>query len=111
AAARAAVANGRIERSRPLGFHDSRTLFTELPSQGAILIGFDLGVGKFFNIETVYALRPVYLTAHGETQVRDHGLFRDQWRPGNKTLKSKVVHTVRVRARPGYAVAGITLRS
>src|SRR6266508_3433908 len=98
AAAQSAVRDGHIERSRVLGFHDPKRVFTELPAQGAVLIGFDLGVGKFFNIETVYALRPVYRTAWGETSVRDHGLFRDRWLAGNKDRKSVVLRTVSLRA-------------
>jgi hypothetical protein len=111
AAARGAVREGRVDRTRALGFQASRRTFSELPPQGALLVGFDLGVGKFRNIETVYALRPVYQTALGEDVGDDHGLFRDRWLAVNKTLKSKVVRTVRVVARPGYAVGAITLRS
>src|SRR5262245_29271720 len=59
-AARAAAENNRLKQTRPLGCHDARRTFTELPAQGAVLIGFDIGVGKFLDIETVYALRPVY---------------------------------------------------
>src|SRR5262245_2704783 len=111
AAAQCAIRDGRIEKSRVLGFHHPKREFTELPAQGALLIGFDLGVGRFFDIETVYALRPVYRTAWGETTVRDHGLFRDRWMTGKKVVKTKVVRTVSLRARPGYAVGSITLRS
>src|SRR5207302_7355980 len=55
-AAREAVARTRLAKSRLLGFHNQRKVFSEVPAEGAILIGFDLGVGKFFDIETVYAL-------------------------------------------------------
>jgi hypothetical protein len=111
AAAREAVAKRRIGQTPVLGFHDQRKVFTELPAEGAILIGFDLGVGKFFDIDTVYALRPIYRTAWGETAGRDHGMFRDRWLAPKKVKKTKVLRTVNVRARPGYAVGSITLRS
>jgi hypothetical protein len=68
-------------------------------------------VGKFGDIETVYALRPIYLTSKGEGALPDHGLFSDRRLPGNKVVKSLVVRTVPLRARSGYAVSGITLRT
>jgi hypothetical protein len=110
-AAEAAVDARRVERSKPLGFHNSRGLFTELPADGAVLVGFDVGIGKFLNIETVYALRPIYRTALGEKSGQEHGLFYGQRRVGRQTYKSKVLRRVRVVARTGYAVGGITIRS
>jgi hypothetical protein len=111
AAAKAAVANGRIDKSKPLGFHDEKKPYSELPEEGSLLIGFDLGVGKFFDIDVIYALRPLYLTPFGESSGDDHGLFHNRTLPNKKVLKTKVLRTVRVQARPGYAVAGITVRS
>jgi hypothetical protein len=110
AAARAAIADGRLTRSAVLGFDLSKRRFNELPRQGCILIGFDAGVGKFLDIDTVYALRPVYLTADGETSGGNLGLFADR-HSGKKVIKSKVVRRVQVLAREGYAVGGITIRS
>jgi hypothetical protein len=111
AAAKAAVANGRIDKSKPLGFHDEKKPYSELPDQGAILIGFDLGVGKFFDIDVIYSLRPIYLTQFGESAGDEHGLFRNRNLPNKKVLKTKIQRTVRIQARPGYAVGGMTLRS
>src|SRR4029077_10735016 len=91
--------------------HDANRPYSEIPAQGGLLIGFDLGVGKFFNIETVYALRPIYMTAHGETSIEDHGLFRGRRQVGRRVFKTKVLRTVRVVARPGYAVGGVPVRS
>jgi hypothetical protein len=110
-AAEAAVAARRLESSKPLGFHNRSGLFREVPADGAVLVGFDCGVGKFGDIETVYALRAVYMTAHGETSGQEHGLFYGQRKVGKRTHKSKVVRRVRVMARPGYAVGGVTIRS
>jgi hypothetical protein len=110
AAARAAIADGRLTRSEVLGFDLSKRRYNELPSEGGILIGFDAGVGKFIGIDTVYALRPIYQTAHGDTSGGDLGLFADR-HSGKKGIKSKVVRRVQVRAREGYAVGGITIRS
>jgi hypothetical protein len=111
AAAHSAIAAGRLEKSKELGFVSAKGVFTEVPPQGAVLIGFDVGVGKFFDIETVYALRPIYLSADGEMMVEDHGLFRDRRLPKDRIVKSKVIRTEHIRARPGYAVGGLRLRS
>jgi hypothetical protein len=112
AAVKSAVEDGRTAQSRILGFHDAKRLFNELPAAGGVLVGFDCGIGKFFDIETVYAIRALYRTALGEITVADHGLFRDAQLPGRRfPVKSRVVRSVRVRAPAGYAVGGITVRS
>src|SRR6266849_10329570 len=67
AVARAAVAKKRIAKSPLLGGSPDRNLFTDLPGDGAVLIGFDLGVGMFLNDETVYAIRPIYRLPEGES--------------------------------------------
>src|SRR5262245_41525995 len=72
--ARVAVARQRTEQSKVLGFHDARRTFTEIPEEGALLVGFDVGVGKFFDIDSVYALRPVYRTAFGDVLGQEYGL-------------------------------------
>jgi hypothetical protein len=82
-----------------------------VPGDGAVLVGFDVGIGKFGDIETVYALRAVYLTAQGEISGQDHGLFYGQRKVNKRIHKTRVLRRVRVVARPGYAVGGMTLRS
>jgi hypothetical protein len=111
AAARAAIAQNSILKTGAVGFHNDRRLFTELPAEGAVLVGFDLGLGKFFNLEVIYAYRPIYLTRRGRLSFQNFGLFTDVPRPGNRPLKSKVQRIVRVAARPGYAVGNVTVRS
>ncbi len=110
-AAEAAVAARRVESTKALGFHDRKGVFRELPADGAVLVGFDVGVGKFGDIETVYALRAIYQTAHGETSGPEHGMFYGQRKVGRRTHKSRVVRRVRLLAQRGYAVGGLTLRS
>ena len=56
AAVKAAVADGRVEQSRVLGFNIAKKQFSEAPEDAGVLTGFDLGVGKFFDIENVYAV-------------------------------------------------------
>jgi len=102
-----AVAKGETEKSKTLG--SGRQDFSELPRVGALLVGFDLGIGKFLDKDIVCALRPIYLTADGESYYHDFGLFVDKRLPGNKIVKSKVVRTVRLQAPSGYAVAGLSM--
>jgi hypothetical protein len=110
-AARAAVRESRIDRGRPLGFNLGARTFTELPAEGALLVGFDCGLGRFFNIENVYALRPIYQTREGKLYFHQHGIFADRRGPGGRIHKTRVLRTVSVLARPGYAVGALTVRS
>jgi hypothetical protein len=105
-----AVASRRTERTRALGFMAEKPNFNDSLAQGGVLIGFECGVGNFGDIETVYALRPIYRTSMGVSGGQEHGLFSDQ-RDGKRVIKSQVKRTVRVQAGAGYAVGGITVRS
>jgi hypothetical protein len=111
AAAKDAVAHGRLTQSKLQGFNLGKAPFTEAPDEGGALIGFDVGVGRFINIDNVYALRAVYMTRLGDVTMNDRGLFHDKHLPKNKVIKTKVVETVHVRAKAGYAVGGVTVRS
>src|SRR5437660_4428408 len=106
-AARAAIADNRVEKTKPLGVYDSKRAFSEIPPQGAVLVGFECGVGKFFDTECVYALRPIYLTADGVDSYQEFGLFSDRRLGKNKVIKTKVAKRVIIQAKPGYAVAGV----
>jgi hypothetical protein len=110
-AVRAALLDKRTEQGKPLGFHEANRFFSETPPVGALLVGFECGVGKFFDTDVIYAMRPLYQTAQGEFPGEDHGLFVDKRPKGGKVIKSKVIRTVSLRARPGYAVGAITVRS
>jgi hypothetical protein len=105
-----AVSGRRTERTSALGFMAEKPNFNDSLPQGGVLVGFECGVGNFGNIETVYALRPIFRTARGVSGGQEHGLFSDQ-RDGKRVIKSQVKRTVRVQASPGYAVGGITIRS
>jgi hypothetical protein len=112
AAARTALENGEVEQTRMLGFSVVTTAFREVPPEGAVLVGFELGLGKWRrDQEAIFALRPIYQTAQGETVSPGFGPFVDRRGPTKTAPRGKVLRTTRVRARPGYAVAGITVRS
>jgi uncharacterized RDD family membrane protein YckC len=109
AAAKAAVADGQTVRSRQIGSGGSRR-FEDLPAEGAVLIGFELGVGRFVSNEVIHTVRPLFWTAHGDTPGQQHGTAQPV-RTGNRRVKSSVERVVTVKARPGYAVAGVNARS
>jgi hypothetical protein len=111
-AAKTAVENGKVEKTRMQGWGNDRTAFTESPSEGAILIGFDVGVRREgTHPDVIFAIRPVYMTEHGETVGNSYGLFADKYLTPKKVLKSRVTNTIHVRAKDGYAVGAVTLRT
>jgi serine/threonine protein kinase len=71
--------------------------FEDVPPEGAVLIGFEVGVGKFAGTRDVIDyLQPIFLTAGGEKR----GVARGRPTPQTRTIKAK----------PGFAVAGLTAR-
>ena len=111
--ARAAIAAGRIAKTDALGFTLEKKAFREAPAEGGVLVGFDVGLGKFVKDECVYALRPIYRTAQGEVTYQDFGLFHSPtpFGPSKKFARKEVIRTVRLMAQADYAVGGITLRT
>ncbi len=71
--------------------------FIEMVPDGAVLIGFEVGLGKFVKNPVVHSIRPIYNTAQGETNGTQQGGFDN----------GQVV----VKAKPGYAVAGLTIKA
>ncbi len=71
--------------------------FKDVAPEGALLAGFDVGLGKWGQNDIVVAIQPTYRARDGsEVLGKQHGT--DMSRP------------VRVLAKPGYAVAGITVQ-
>jgi hypothetical protein len=70
--------------------------FQDVPVQGALLIGFEVGLGKFVNTDMIDHLRPIYLTAEGETRGPAYG--------------TPTARMVTVKAKPGFAVGAMTVR-
>ncbi len=103
AAVKSAVDAKNFKSTKTIGGF-GQTPFSDTPKKGCILIGFELGLGKFFNVDIVYAVRPIYLSADGECTGGAHGLFDSE-------IRSKVTRVVTVKAKPGYAVGRITGRA
>lgn len=88
-----AVARGRFECSRIHG--GSGPIFKEHANNG-LLIGFQIGLQRFVTHDSIKSLRAIYLTPDGEQFGERHGLVFD--------------HSVRIQARPGYAVGQVVVR-
>jgi S1-C subfamily serine protease len=68
--------------------------FRDVTPEGGVLVGFEVGLGKFINNDTIAALRPIYRVGDKEHRGEQYGT---DMRRGLKVV-----------AKPGYAVAGIT---
>ena len=71
--------------------------FEEVSPDGAVLAGFEVGLGSFANKPVIHSIRPVYRNSQGEVTGEPHGTFD----------KGQIA----VKAKEGYAVAGITVKA
>lgn len=71
--------------------------FRDQAPDGGMLVGLDVGLGKFLNLDVVKSVQPIYRTAKGEVAGRKFGTDFSQ------------VH--QVRAKAGYAVGGINVKA
>jgi len=73
-------------------------VFQDEAPGGGVLVGLEIGLGEFFNSEVIRTVRPIFLGAEGkEVLGSQHGAENRR--------------VVRVRAKPGYAVGGITVKA
>jgi len=71
--------------------------FQDLAPEGGVLIGLEVGLGKFAVNDVIKAIRPIFRTAQGEeTLGKQHG--------------KDTSNVVTVKAKEGYAVGAITLK-
>jgi hypothetical protein len=93
---RKAVAEGSIKKGNIVGGGFFRKPYTEIPEDGAILIGFyysTIGGGKYPG-----AVQPIWLTASGEVKGKPYGVVE-------RGARIQVT-----RAKPGYAVGALYTR-
>jgi hypothetical protein len=77
-----------------VGFpHDA--IFEDVPPQGALLIGFEVGLGKFAATDVIHSLQPIYWTEKGEVRGQTRG------KPAERPIT--------VKAKDGYAVGAVSL--
>jgi hypothetical protein len=93
----AAVKDKRVGEVNVRGFTLTQKKYRDTLADGGILIGFDVGFGKFLDNKTIQALRPIYRTKDGEKP--------GEWRgPASEQPTT-------VKAKPGYVVGGLSIRT
>jgi hypothetical protein len=97
ATVQAAIKEGRVTDVDIRGFTLGNDLYREAPEEGALLIGFQVGLGKFIDNAIVDAIRPIFLTKQGEKLGAWQG--------------SAPANPITVKAKAGYAVGGIDIRT
>ncbi|AWM36268.1 Serine protease Do-like HtrA [Gemmata obscuriglobus] len=75
--------------------------FREVGPEGSVLVGLEVGVGRFFDNPVIKCVRPVFRGGDKETTGEWHG-------PTDQTV---VKEFVKVVAKPGYAVGVLTVRT
>ncbi len=78
------------------GFNDPE-FFEEAPNEG-LLVGMEVGIGRFFDNPVVHAVRPIFRTGAVDTVGQWHG----------PTVGKEMQ---RIVAKPGYAVGAITVKN
>jgi hypothetical protein len=85
-----------LSQTTPEGGIFASVEYREYREDGAILIGFDVGLGEVPDTAVVTYLRPIWLTAKGEQYGTAYGRTQNQ--------------ITTVKARDGYAVGGIRIK-
>jgi hypothetical protein len=91
---RDSVQKRRLVQTEMIGFGRDPA-FEEVPPQGALLIGFEVGLGKFAASDVIHSLQPIYWTENGELRGQKRGTAAD--------------HLITVKAKEGYAVGAVSL--
>jgi S1-C subfamily serine protease len=93
---RQAIREKRTAQTAIQGFPLAKE-FRQVPAEGAVLIGFDVTLGKFLDNDTIASLRPIYATARGEQR--------------GELLGQAQSRVLTVKAKPGYAVGALNLKT
>ncbi len=92
-----AVRDKRLADVDIRGFTLSKNTYRDVCEEGGVLIGFEAGLGKFTTNDIVKSLRPIFLTKDGEKLGTWHGPVP--------------AASVTVKAKPGYVVSEISVRT
>jgi hypothetical protein len=71
--------------------------FEDVPAEGALLTGLEVGIGKWFTQDVIHSIRPIYQTSRGRILGTQHG--------------GPLPRVETLEAKPGYAVGGLALRA
>src|SRR5262249_44400782 len=72
--------------------------FKDEAPDGSLLIGLELGMGKFINNDVIKAVRPIFRSAKGEEEK-------------GKQYGTNLTRVITVKAKEGYAVGGLAVRA
>jgi hypothetical protein len=70
--------------------------FKDTAPEGALLVGFEIGLGKFFDRDMIRAARPIYRTGDKEVLGTQYG--------------TQLTKVVTIKAKPGYAVGAMAVK-
>jgi hypothetical protein len=84
-------------RTRVLGGGFGRDPYTDAAPEGALLVGLEVGLGKFFNLDVVHSVRAVFRAGDKESLGPQHG--------------TNLTRVTRLVAKPGYAVGAMAIKS
>ena len=93
---RDAVRQRNYTKTKIIGFPFAPE-FEEIPPEGAVLIGFEVGLGKWGANDVIHSIRAIYRNDKGELFGEVHGKPTDRM--------------VTVKARPGYVVGTLGLNT
>jgi hypothetical protein len=91
------VASGSAGRTRVLGGGFGRDPYTDIAPEGALLVGLEVGQGKFVNLDMVHSIRAVFRAGDKESLGEQHG--------------TNLTRVTRLVAKPGYAVGAVTVKA
>jgi len=84
-------------RTRVLGGGFGRDPYTDVAPEGALLVGLEVGLGKFVNLDLVHSIRAVFRAGKKESLGTQHG--------------TNLAKVTRLIAKPGYAVGAMAVRA
>ena len=102
------VKAGDTVKTDPIGNQAFGKEQKNLRTDGGILVGFDVGVSKFFDDDWIVALKPIYRNEKGTFAGEELGAF-DVLKHRDDGVKKAGIKKETLTAKPGYAVAGITM--
>jgi hypothetical protein len=92
-----AAETGDTTETQIRGFR--QTMFREVGPWRSVLVGVDVWYGTFVNNDVIHGIRPIFLDAQGREQ------------PGNLHGKDTGRAPIRVKAKKGYAVGAISVKT
>jgi hypothetical protein len=100
------VADGAVVDTDLVGRKDTGKKARTVRPDGGVLVGFDVGVSKFFDNDWIVAIRPLYRTSAGVLVGEDIGQF-DPAKHTDGGIRRSKIREVTLVARRGYAVAEV----